>query len=63
MISAARDALAIARYHIVLVAMAAAIVFGWIFTERHLWALAVVVGIDWFLINLMNRITDVDEDL
>jgi 4-hydroxybenzoate polyprenyltransferase len=58
-----KDALAIARYHIVLVAMTAAVVFGWIFTARHPWALAVVVGIDWFLINLMNRITDIDEDL
>jgi 4-hydroxybenzoate polyprenyltransferase len=57
------DALAIARYHIVLVAMVASVVFGWIFTERYLWALSLVVGVDWFLINLMNRITDIDEDL
>lgn len=61
--SAIRDALAIARYHIVLVAMAASVVFGWIFTGKYPFLLAAVVGVDWFLINLMNRITDIDEDL
>lgn len=57
------DALMIARYHIVLVAMTACLVFGWIMTGHHPFALAVVVGLDWFLINLMNRITDIAEDL
>jgi len=57
------DALAIARYHIMLVAMAACVVFGWLMTGRYLPILALVVGLDWFLINLMNRITDIDEDL
>lgn len=61
--SAFADALAIARYHIMLVAMTACIVFGWLMTGRYLPWLAVVVGLDWFLINLMNRITDIDEDL
>ncbi|HRI67067.1 MAG TPA: UbiA family prenyltransferase [Polyangium sp.] len=57
------DALAIARYHIVLVAMTACLVFGWLMTGRYLPWVAVIVGLDWFLINLMNRITDIDEDL
>ena len=57
------DALAIARYHIVLVAMAACVVFGWLTTERYLPLVALVCGLDWFLINLLNRVTDVDEDL
>jgi 4-hydroxybenzoate polyprenyltransferase len=57
------DALAIARYHIVLVAMAACLVFGWLFTGRYVWALTLVVAVDWFVINLVNRITDIDEDL
>lgn len=56
------DALAVARYHIVLVAMAAALTFGWIMTGRYPWAVVPLVGLDWFLINLMNRITDIDED-
>jgi 4-hydroxybenzoate polyprenyltransferase len=57
------DALAIARYHIVLVAMTASVVFGWLMTGRYAWTLSLIVGLDWFLINLMNRITDIDEDL
>ena len=57
------DALAIARYHIVLVAMTACVAFGWIFTGKYPFGVAAVVGIDWFLINLMNRITDIAEDL
>ncbi len=60
--SALSDWLWIARYHIVLVAMCAVVVFGWLFSGRYLLGLSVVVGIDWFLINLLNRITDVAED-
>ncbi|MSP62829.1 MAG: hypothetical protein EXR72_21350 [Myxococcales bacterium] len=57
------DALAIARYHIVLVAAAGTLVFGWLITGHRPWAIAALCGFDWFLINLMNRITDLDEDL
>ncbi|GAB4198977.1 MAG: hypothetical protein OHK0013_08700 [Sandaracinaceae bacterium] len=57
------DALSIARYHIVLIAMAASLVFGWLTTGRYGWVLALVVGLDWFLINLFNKVTDVEEDL
>lgn len=51
------------RYHIVLVAMTASVVFGWLMTGKYLPGLALVVGLDWFLINLLNRVTDIDEDL
>jgi 4-hydroxybenzoate polyprenyltransferase len=57
------DALAIARYHIVIVAMVASVVFGWLITGRYPFALTLVVALDWFLINLLNRVTDIDEDL
>ena len=57
------DALSVIRYHIVAIAMTAAVVFGWLFTGEHPWALALVVGADWFVINLANRVTDVGEDL
>ncbi len=57
------ELLAIARYHIMLVAMFATVVFGWIMTGHKPWALTAIVAIDWFLINLMNRITDIEEDL
>ncbi|MDQ3033886.1 MAG: UbiA family prenyltransferase [Myxococcota bacterium] len=56
------DALAIARYHIVLVAMVACVAFGWIETGQRPWIVALVCGLDWFLINLMNRVTDLAED-
>jgi 4-hydroxybenzoate polyprenyltransferase len=57
------DALAVARHHIVLVAMAACLVFGWLMTGRYLPLVALVCGLDWFLINLLNRVTDIEEDL
>lgn len=57
------DALAIMRHHIVLIAMTASLVFGWLTTGRYGWLLALVVGLDWFLINLFNKVTDVEEDL
>lgn len=56
------DWLWIARYHIVLVAMTATLTFGWLMSSRYLWGLSGVVGLDWFLINLLNRITDLAED-
>jgi 4-hydroxybenzoate polyprenyltransferase len=57
------EALAIARYHIMLVAVLASVVFAFLMTGKHPWALTAVVAVDWFLINLMNRVTDIDEDL
>lgn len=57
------DALSIARYHIMLIGMTAMVVFGWLMTGKYHWALTAVVAVDWFLINLLNRVTDIDEDL
>ncbi len=53
----------ILRLHIIGVAVVATLVFGWLFTDVYPWAVALVVGLDWALINLLNRATDVDEDL
>lgn len=57
------DALAIARYHIVLVAMAASVTFGFVLTGRRMLSVTAWVAIDWFVINLVNRVTDIAEDL
>jgi len=57
------DGLAIVRYHIVLIAIAATLVFGWLMTGQRPFALALIAGLDWFLINLLNRVTDLEEDL
>ena len=56
------EALSIARYHIMLVAMFATVVFAFLLTGERPWALTLVVAVDWFLINLMNRLTDLEED-
>ncbi len=61
--SAWTELVLICRLHIVLIAVAAQLVFGWLMTGRYLWALAGVVGLDWFFINIVNRVTDVAEDL
>lgn len=52
----------ISRFHIIVIAAAAALTFGWIFTGTHLWGLPLVVGFDWFLVNLLNRVVDLAED-
>jgi 4-hydroxybenzoate polyprenyltransferase len=57
------ELLAIARHHIMLIAMTATVVFGWIMTGERLFALTLVVAVDWFLINFFNRLTDIEEDL
>jgi 4-hydroxybenzoate polyprenyltransferase len=56
------ELVAIARPHILGVAMAAVVTFGWLTTGRYLWWLMPVVTADWFFVNLLNRVTDVAED-
>jgi 4-hydroxybenzoate polyprenyltransferase len=53
----------LARLHIVAVAMGASLAFGWLFFERRDFLLMGVVGLDWFLVNFLNRAADVEEDL
>lgn len=57
------DTAMILRYHIVLIAIAAALVFGFLLAGRYLWLVAVFTAVDWLLINLLNRVTDIEEDL
>jgi 4-hydroxybenzoate polyprenyltransferase len=60
--SSTSELVAIARPHILGVAMAAMVAFGWITTGRYVWWLAPIVCADWFFVNLLNRVTDVAED-
>lgn len=60
--AALADAAAITRFHILLIGAVAAVVFGWIITGTYPWAVGAIAGLDWFLINLMNRVTDLAED-
>jgi len=57
------DAASILRVHIILIGVTAALVFGWVLTGTHPWGVAVLGGVDWLLINLLNRVTDLKEDL
>ena len=57
------DIASILRGHIILIGATAAVVFGWIFTDQYLWGVAAIGGVDWLLINLLNRVTDTEEDL
>jgi 4-hydroxybenzoate polyprenyltransferase len=58
-----RDWLLVLRLHIVMIAVMGTLVFGWLLTDRYAWAVALVVGLDWLLVNLLNRASDVPEDL
>jgi len=51
------------RLHIVAIASLAALVFGWLFDGAFSPLPALLVGLDWFLLNLWNRLADVAEDL
>ncbi|MCB9786208.1 MAG: UbiA family prenyltransferase [Deltaproteobacteria bacterium] len=53
----------ILRLHIVLIGVVACVVFGYLLTGRYVWGVALLGGVDWLLINLLNRITDLTEDL
>jgi len=58
-----RDLLLMLRLHIVMIAIFGALVFGWLITGRYLWAMCLWAGLDWLLVNLMNRISDIPEDM
>lgn len=52
----------VSRLHIVAIAALGTLTFGWVFTGRYAWILAVVTALDWFTVNLLNRVVDLEED-
>jgi 4-hydroxybenzoate polyprenyltransferase len=52
----------VGRLHITVIASLGLFTFGWLFTGRYPWFLTVVCALDWYLVNLMNRVVDVEED-
>jgi 4-hydroxybenzoate polyprenyltransferase len=52
----------VSRLHIVVIAALGAFTFGWLFTGRHPWLVTAVCALDWFLVNLLNRVVDLPED-
>jgi 4-hydroxybenzoate polyprenyltransferase len=52
----------ISRLHIVAIATMGCFTFGWLFSGRYLLATSALCGLDWFLVNLLNRVVDLRED-
>jgi len=52
----------ISRLHIVAIAMLAGLTFGWLFTGAYSFSAMLLIGCDWFLVNLLNRPADLKED-
>lgn len=52
----------LSRFHIVAIAALGTFTFGWLFTGTYPWLLTVVCAFDWFLVNLLNRVVDIEED-
>ncbi len=50
------------RIHIVAIAIAATVTFGFLFRGIYPVGLALLCGFDWCVVNLLNRATDVEED-
>jgi 4-hydroxybenzoate polyprenyltransferase len=57
------DIFSLSRFHIVLIASGGSLVFGWLLTGRFHPDLALIVALDWFLVNIVNRVVDRTEDL
>lgn len=57
------DVASILRLHIIGIAVAAALTFGWLFSGEYMVGVALLGGLDWLLINLFNKTTDIAEDL
>jgi 4-hydroxybenzoate polyprenyltransferase len=52
----------ISRLHIVAIAALGTLTFGWLFTGQYLFGLAAICALDWFIVNLLNRVVDLAED-
>jgi 4-hydroxybenzoate polyprenyltransferase len=52
----------IGRLHIVAIATLGSFTFGWLFTGSYGWLLSGICALDWFLVNLLNRVVDLKED-
>ncbi len=52
----------VVRPHILSIAAAACLVFGWLFDGTFHWGFALLAAADWFVVNLLNRVVDLPED-
>ena len=56
-------AVSVGRLHIVAIAALGCFTFGWLFTGHYPWAVSILCALDWFLVNLLNRVVDLKEDI
>lgn len=54
--------LSVSRFHIVAIAALGTFTFGWLFTGHYPWVVAALCALDWFVVNLLNRVVDLGED-
>ena len=52
----------VGRLHITFIAALGTFTFGWLFTGEYLWFLTGICALDWYFVNLFNRIVDLQED-
>src|SRR5438876_904432 len=52
----------VGRLHIVAIAAMGTFTFGWLLSGKYLFGLAALSALDWFLVNLLNRVVDLKED-
>ena len=57
-----RTFLHVSRFHIIAIASLACLTFGWLFSGERLWAAMALCALDWFIVNLTNRVADLAED-
>ena len=56
------DLFHITRFHIICIACLACLTFGWLFSGTQLWLAVALCAVDWFIVNLVNRVADLAED-
>jgi 4-hydroxybenzoate polyprenyltransferase len=52
----------LSRFHIICIACLACLTFGWLFSGQRLWLALALCAVDWFIVNLVNRVADLAED-
>ena len=52
----------LSRFHIIAIASLASLTFGWLFSGHYLWLAPATCALDWFIVNLQNRVVDLEED-
>jgi len=54
--------MSVGRFHIVVIAALGLFTFGWLFLGAYPWLLTAVCALDWYVVNLLNRVVDLPED-